>query len=140
MGTYLDENKLRAFNFEIHIPMDGRGIARANLLDQTPLKVSLIPVQPGVICPTHSIKRPRHYTISLSLKKSDSSITLMSTVKLGQAPISSHKLKASLYLRIIFINFFYSLFVIAESFRSIFSNKISALDWNCLGSSFANQG
>ena len=39
LGTYLDENKPRAFNFENHIPMDGRGIARANLMDRTPLKV-----------------------------------------------------------------------------------------------------
>ena len=39
LGTYLDGNKLRAFNFENHIPMDGRGIARTNLMDQTPLKV-----------------------------------------------------------------------------------------------------
>ena len=39
LGTYLDGNKPRAFNFENHIPMDGRGIARANLMDQTPLKV-----------------------------------------------------------------------------------------------------
>ena len=39
LGTYLDENKPRTFNFENHIPMDGRGIARANLMDQTPLKV-----------------------------------------------------------------------------------------------------
>ena len=39
LGTYLDGNKLRAFNFENHIPMDGRGIARVNLTDQTPLKV-----------------------------------------------------------------------------------------------------
>ena len=38
-GTYLGGNKPRAFNFENHIPMDGRGIARANLMDQTPLKV-----------------------------------------------------------------------------------------------------
>ena len=39
LGTYLDGNKPRAFNFENHIPMNGRGIARANLMDQTPLKV-----------------------------------------------------------------------------------------------------
>ena len=39
LGTYLDDNKPRAFNFENHIPMDGRGIARANLMDQMPLKV-----------------------------------------------------------------------------------------------------
>ena len=39
LGTYLDENKPRTFNFENHIPMDGRGMARANLMDQTPLKV-----------------------------------------------------------------------------------------------------
>ena len=39
LGTYLDGNKPRVFNFENHIPMDGRGIARANLMDQTPLKV-----------------------------------------------------------------------------------------------------
>ena len=39
LGTYLDGKKLRAFNFENHIPMDGRGIAKANLMDQTPLKV-----------------------------------------------------------------------------------------------------
>ena len=39
LGTYLDENKPRAFNFENHIPMDGRGIARANLMDHKPLKV-----------------------------------------------------------------------------------------------------
>ena len=39
LGTFLDGNKPRAFNFENHIPMDGRGIARANLMDQTPLKV-----------------------------------------------------------------------------------------------------
>ena len=29
LGTYLDGNKPRAFNFENHIPMDGRGMARA---------------------------------------------------------------------------------------------------------------
>ena len=40
LGTYLDGNKPRAFNFESHILMDGRGIARVNLMDQTPLKVS----------------------------------------------------------------------------------------------------
>ena len=39
LGTYHDENKPRAFNFKNHIPMDGRGIARANLIDQTPLKL-----------------------------------------------------------------------------------------------------
>ena len=39
LGTYLYGNKPRAFNFENHIPMDGRGIARVNLMDQTPLKV-----------------------------------------------------------------------------------------------------
>ena len=39
LGTYLDENKPRAFNFENHIPMDGRGIARANLMDHMLLKV-----------------------------------------------------------------------------------------------------
>ena len=39
LGTYLDGNKPRAFNFDNHIPMDGRGIARANLMDQAPLKV-----------------------------------------------------------------------------------------------------
>ena len=67
LGTYLDGNKPRAFNFENHIPMDGRGIARANLMDQTPLKVFFDSVQPGVICPTHFIKQQRHYTIFLSL-------------------------------------------------------------------------
>ena len=75
------------------------------------------------------------------MKKGDSSITLVSAVKLGQAPISSYKLKASLYLRIIFINFAFSFFIRAESLRSIFSNKISASDWNRqIGSSSANQG
>ena len=39
LGTYHDENKPRAFDFENHIPMDGRGIARANLIDQTLLKL-----------------------------------------------------------------------------------------------------
>ena len=39
LGTDHAGDKLRAFNFENHIPMDGRGIARANLIDQTPLKL-----------------------------------------------------------------------------------------------------
>ena len=38
LGTYHDGDKPRVFNFENHIPMDGRGIARANLMDQTLLK------------------------------------------------------------------------------------------------------
>ena len=37
LGTYHAGDKPRAFNFENHIPMDSRGIARANLMDQTPL-------------------------------------------------------------------------------------------------------
>ena len=73
-------------------------------------------------------------------KKGDSSITVMFAVKLGRAPISSLKLKTSLYLRIIFISFAFSILVRAESFKSIFSNRISASDWNLLGSSSANQG
>ena len=73
-------------------------------------------------------------------KKGNSSITLISAVKLGQTPISSLKLKASLYLRITFISFAFSFLVKAESFKSIFSNRISASDWNLLGSSSANQG
>ena len=39
LGTYHSGYKPRAYNFEDHIPMDGRGIARANLMDQTPLKL-----------------------------------------------------------------------------------------------------
>ena len=39
LGTYYAGNKPRALNFENHIPMDGRGIARANLRDHTPLKL-----------------------------------------------------------------------------------------------------
>ena len=39
LGTYHAGDKPRAFNFENHIPMDGRGIARANHMDQTPLKL-----------------------------------------------------------------------------------------------------
>ena len=39
LDTYHAGDKPRAFNFENHIPMDGRGIARANLMDQTPLKL-----------------------------------------------------------------------------------------------------
>ena len=40
LGTYHAGNKPRAFNFENHIPMDGRGIARATLMDQIPFKLS----------------------------------------------------------------------------------------------------
>ena len=39
LGTYHAGDKPRALNFENHIPMDGRGIARASLMDQTPLKL-----------------------------------------------------------------------------------------------------
>ena len=39
LGTYHASDKPRIFNFENCIPMDGRGIARANLMDQTPLKL-----------------------------------------------------------------------------------------------------
>ena len=39
LGTCHAGDKPRAFNFENHIPMDGRGIARANLMNQTPLKL-----------------------------------------------------------------------------------------------------
>ena len=39
LGTYHAGDKPRAFNFENHIPMDGRGIARANLMDQIQLKL-----------------------------------------------------------------------------------------------------
>ena len=39
LGTYHTGDKPRAFNFENHIPMDGRGIARANLMNQTSLKL-----------------------------------------------------------------------------------------------------
>ena len=73
-------------------------------------------------------------------KKGDLSITLMSAVKLGQAPISSLKRKASQYLRLIFISIAFSFLVKAQSLKSIFSNRISASDWNLLGSSSANQG
>ena len=38
LGTYHTGDKPRSFKFENHIPMKGRGIARANLMDQTPLK------------------------------------------------------------------------------------------------------
>ena len=37
LGTYYAGDKPRTFNFGNHIPMDGTGIARANLMDQTPL-------------------------------------------------------------------------------------------------------
>ena len=39
LGTHHAGDKPIAFNFENHIPMDGKGIARANLMDQTPLKL-----------------------------------------------------------------------------------------------------
>ena len=39
LGTYHACDKPRAFNFENHIPMDSRGIAGANLMDQTLLKL-----------------------------------------------------------------------------------------------------
>ena len=39
LSTYHASGKPRIFNFENHIPMDGRGIARANLMDQTLLKL-----------------------------------------------------------------------------------------------------
>ena len=39
LGTYHTGDKPRALNFKNHILMDGRGIARANLMDQAPLKL-----------------------------------------------------------------------------------------------------
>ena len=51
LGTFHAGVKPRAFNFENHIPLDGRGIARANLIDQTSLSLSLIRVPLGVIVP-----------------------------------------------------------------------------------------
>ena len=63
LGTYLDGNKPRAFNFENDIPMDGRGIARANLMDQTPLKVFF---DSGA---TRSYLSPTFYKVTTALDK-----------------------------------------------------------------------
>ena len=66
LGTYHAGNKPRVFNFENHIPMDGRGITRANLIDQTPLKRFLIWVPLGVICPIPTTKLLKHCTSYLN--------------------------------------------------------------------------
>ena len=67
LGTYHAGDKPRVFNFENHIPMDGRGIARANLMYQTPLKFFLIQVPLGVICPIPITKLPKHCRNYLNL-------------------------------------------------------------------------
>ena len=56
LGTYHAGDKPRAFNFENHIPVDGRGIARANLMDQTPLKF--------FFCLLYTSPSPRDATLS----------------------------------------------------------------------------
>ena len=57
-------------------------------------------------------------------KKDDSSITCISAVRFGHAPISSLKLNASLYLNINFINLVFSLDIRYDSDKSIFSYNI----------------
>ena len=57
-------------------------------------------------------------------KKDDSSITCISAVRFGHAPISSHKLNTSLYFSTNFINLAFSLDVRCDWDKSIFSYKI----------------
>ena len=57
-------------------------------------------------------------------KKDNSSITCISAVRFGHAPISSLKLNVSLYLSINFISLAFSLDVRYDSDKSIFSYKI----------------
>ena len=73
-------------------------------------------------------------------KRGNSSITCISAVRLGHAPISSLKLNASLYFIIIFINLAFSLDVRWDLDKSIFSYKICVSNWNLHGSSGASQG
>ena len=81
LGSYLDENKPRAFNFENHIPMDGRGIARANLKDQTPLKVFF---DSGV---TRSYLSHTFYKVTKTLHNLPKFTTTCTGIKIGNGLI-----------------------------------------------------
>ena len=81
LGTYHAGNKPRAFNFENHIPMDGRAIARANLMDQTPLKLIF---DSGA---TRSYLTHTYYKATKALHKLPKFTTTCTGIKIGNGSI-----------------------------------------------------
>ena len=81
LGTYHVGDKLRALNFENHIPMDGRGIVRANLIDQTPLKLFF---DSGA---TRSYLSHTYYKATKALHKLPKFTTTCTGIKIGNGSI-----------------------------------------------------
>ena len=81
LGTYHTGDKPRAFNFENHIPMDGRGIARANLIDQTPLKLFFD------LGATRSYLSHTYYKATKALYKLPKFTTTCTGIKIGNGSI-----------------------------------------------------
>ena len=81
LGTYHADDKPRASNFENHSPMDGRGIARANLMDQTPLKLFFD------LSATRSYLSHTYYKATKALHKLPKFTTTCTGIKIGNASI-----------------------------------------------------
>ena len=81
LGIYHAGDKPRAFNFEYHIPMEGRGIARPNPMDQTPLKLFF---DSGA---TRSYLSHTYYKATKSLHKLPKLTTTCTGIKIGNGSI-----------------------------------------------------
>ena len=81
LATYHTGDKPRAFNFENHIPMDGRGIARANLMDQTPPKLFFD------LGATRSYLSHTYYKTTKALHKLPKFTTTCTGIKIGNGSI-----------------------------------------------------
>ena len=71
LGGYMSgdnaKNIQRTFPFENHIPIDGRSITKAYLMDETPLNYFLTQVPQEVTCHYPFIRRPHVCTTCLNL-------------------------------------------------------------------------
>ena len=81
LGTYHAGDKPRTFIFENHIPTDGRGIAKANLMDQTPLKLFF---DSGA---TRSYLFHTYYKATKALHKLPKFTTTCTGIKIGNGSI-----------------------------------------------------
>ena len=81
LGTYHAGDKPKAFNFENHIPMDGRGKARGHLIDQTPFKLFLD------LGATRNCLSHTYYKASKSLHKLSKFTTTCTGIKIGNGSI-----------------------------------------------------
>ena len=81
LGTYHAGDQPMAFNFENHIPKDGRGIARANLMDQTPLKLFFD------LGATRSYLSHTYYKATKALHKLPKFTTTCTGIKIGNGSI-----------------------------------------------------